>query len=152
MIVGLGLGHRARLARENFRFARQAGATHIVATLLNSSPANAPGTEEPFLVSRSRPDLWSREALTELRRQVESEDLHLEEKNMTDSPRSTVPSALPEVITSYLTAHMARDIEAAIGSYALDATVTDEGTTYRGPEEIRRRLSRSGASSRTRSR
>jgi mannonate dehydratase len=78
MIVGLGLGHRARLARENFRFARQAGATHIVATLLNSSPANAPGTEEPFLVSRSRPDLWSREALTELRRRVESEDLHLE--------------------------------------------------------------------------
>ena len=49
MIVGLGLGHRARLARENFRFARQAGATHIVATYLNSSPANAPGTEEPFL-------------------------------------------------------------------------------------------------------
>ncbi len=78
MIVGLGLGHRARLSRENFRFARQAGATHIVATLLNSSPANASGTPSPLLASRSRPDLWSREALTELRRQVESEDLHLE--------------------------------------------------------------------------
>jgi mannonate dehydratase len=78
MIVGLGLGHRARLSRDNFRFARQAGATHIVATLLNSSPANASGTPGPFLVSRSRPDLWSRDALVELRRQVEAEDLHLE--------------------------------------------------------------------------
>jgi hypothetical protein len=83
---------------------------------------------------------------------LEPAAFHLEEKNMADSPRGTVPSALPEVITSYLMAHMARGIEAAIGSYALDATVTDEGTTYRGPGEIRRWLSRSGASSRTRSR
>ncbi len=78
MIVGLGLGHRAPLDSRNLRFARQAGATHIVATLLHSSPANAPGAKPPYLTSRSRPDLWSREALEGLRRAVEAEGMHLE--------------------------------------------------------------------------
>jgi len=62
---------------------------------------------------------------------------------MTESPRSIDPTELPEVITSYLKAHQARDLDVAVGSYASDATVTDEGRTYTGPSEIRAWLSRS---------
>jgi ketosteroid isomerase-like protein len=64
---------------------------------------------------------------------------------MSNSPRSIDPAELPGVITSYLKAHQARDIDVAIRSYTLDATVTDEGRTYDGPEEIRSRLSRSAS-------
>ena len=50
---------------------------------------------------------------------------------------------LPEVITSYLTAHHARDLDKAIERYTDDSSVTDEGRTYNGPDEIREWLSRS---------
>ncbi len=50
---------------------------------------------------------------------------------------------LPEVITSYLKAHHARDLDTAIARYADDASVVDEGRTYNGPDEIREWLSRS---------
>jgi ketosteroid isomerase-like protein len=47
------------------------------------------------------------------------------------------PSQLPELIRRYLVAHEARDLDAAIGCYTEDATVIDEGNTYRGPQQIR---------------
>jgi ketosteroid isomerase-like protein len=53
------------------------------------------------------------------------------------------PAQLPEVITIYLAAHQARDLDRAVSSYRPDATVTDEGKTYRGHDEIRAWLSRS---------
>jgi ketosteroid isomerase-like protein len=54
------------------------------------------------------------------------------------SPVDTVsPSLLPESIRRYLVAHHARDLDTAIGCYTDDATVIDEGTTYRGPQQIR---------------
>ena len=56
---------------------------------------------------------------------------------------SNFPDELPEVITSYLKAHMARDLDTAIERYTEDASVTDEGRTYNGPDEIRAWLSRS---------
>jgi hypothetical protein len=45
--------------------------------------------------------------------------------------------ALPDVITSYLQAHQARRLDAAIGSYTAAASVTDEGKTYTGVDEIK---------------
>jgi ketosteroid isomerase-like protein len=47
------------------------------------------------------------------------------------------PGELPAAITSYLIAHQAQDLDAAIAHYAPDAEVTDEGRTYHGPGEIR---------------
>lgn len=47
------------------------------------------------------------------------------------------PERLPEAITTYLAAHRARDIDTAVGHYTDDATVVDEGNTYRGPGRIR---------------
>jgi ketosteroid isomerase-like protein len=44
---------------------------------------------------------------------------------------------LPTAITTYLTAHNARDVDGAIASYAPDAAVTDEGRTHHGTAEIR---------------
>jgi hypothetical protein len=44
---------------------------------------------------------------------------------------------LPSTITTYLTAHVARDLDAAIPHYADDAAVTDEGQTHTGHREIR---------------
>jgi ketosteroid isomerase-like protein len=55
------------------------------------------------------------------------------------------PAQLPEVITIYLTAHQARDLDRAVSSYQPDATVTDEGRTYHGHDEIRAWLSRSAS-------
>jgi ketosteroid isomerase-like protein len=49
---------------------------------------------------------------------------------------------LPGVITTYLTAHRARDVKTAIRVFTGDAAVTDEGRTYRGREEIRSWLGR----------
>ena len=64
---------------------------------------------------------------------------------MMGQPQSIDPGDLPAIITSYLKAHMARDIDVAVRSYAPDATVTDEGKTYRGREEIRQWLPRSAS-------
>jgi ketosteroid isomerase-like protein len=58
---------------------------------------------------------------------------------------SSDPDQLPEVITSYLKSHQARDLDAAIERYTDDASVTDEGRTYNGPDEIRAWLSRSAS-------
>ncbi|HEX3611695.1 MAG TPA: nuclear transport factor 2 family protein [Sporichthyaceae bacterium] len=48
----------------------------------------------------------------------------------------TDPARLPAIITSYLTAHRNHDVNTAITAFAADATVTDEGNTRRGPDEI----------------
>ena len=64
---------------------------------------------------------------------------------MADSPRHIDPTELPEIITSYLKAHDARDLDVAVRTYAPDATVTDEGRTYEGREEIGRWLARSAS-------
>ena len=55
-----------------------------------------------------------------------------------DNGRSTPISwnELPTTITTYLTAHQARDVATAIVAFANDAVVTDEGRDYRGREEI----------------
>jgi ketosteroid isomerase-like protein len=55
------------------------------------------------------------------------------------------PKELPEVITSYLKAHHAREVDTAMERFTADATVTDEGRTYEGPAEIRAWLSRSAS-------
>ena len=50
-------------------------------------------------------------------------------------------SALPAVITDYLVAHRARDLDPALAAYTDDAVAVDEGQTYRGKDEIRQWLS-----------
>jgi len=49
---------------------------------------------------------------------------------------NTTWNALPAVVTTYLTAHRARDVTTAISTFADDAAVTDEGHTYRGRDAI----------------
>jgi ketosteroid isomerase-like protein len=44
---------------------------------------------------------------------------------------------LPTAIVKYLAAHEARDLDTAMGFYAPDATVTDEGHTHVGQPAIR---------------
>lgn len=68
-----------------------------------------------------------------------------EETRMSTGARVIDTADLPEQITSYLRAHRERDLDVAIGHYTADATVTDEGRTYRGPAEIRAWLSRSAS-------
>jgi ketosteroid isomerase-like protein len=43
---------------------------------------------------------------------------------------------LPPAIRAYLTAHVARDVDAALAQLTDDALVTDEGHTFRGHAEI----------------
>jgi ketosteroid isomerase-like protein len=56
---------------------------------------------------------------------------------MTNSTETLDPSQLPDTITGYLTSRYAGDLDVAVGYYADDATVIDEGNTYVGAEAIR---------------
>jgi hypothetical protein len=64
---------------------------------------------------------------------------------MMTTPTTIDPAQLPDVVTGYLTAHVARDLDRAVASYQHDATVADEGRTYHGHDEIRAWLFRSGS-------
>src|SRR5437588_7347655 len=85
MKLGLGL-YRHMLTRENFQFARQAGATHIVAHLVDyfkggahGSHDNQPtGTDQGWGRAGDPLQLWSLKELTDLRKGVEAEGLKLE--------------------------------------------------------------------------
>jgi ketosteroid isomerase-like protein len=60
-----------------------------------------------------------------------------------NQPRTSIPDALPEVITRYLKAHRAHDTGTAITAFTGEATVIDDGNTYRGTEAIEGWLGRS---------
>jgi mannonate dehydratase len=85
MKLGLGL-YRHMLTRENFQFARQAGATHIVAHLVDYFRGGAHGVHDDQPTGADLgwghagdPDkLWSADELLALRREVESHGLVLE--------------------------------------------------------------------------
>ncbi|MFJ9390718.1 nuclear transport factor 2 family protein [Nocardioides sp. NPDC101246] len=47
------------------------------------------------------------------------------------------PTDLPEVISSFLTAQVARDAETAVPLFVPDAVVTDEGHDFHGLDTIR---------------
>jgi ketosteroid isomerase-like protein len=44
---------------------------------------------------------------------------------------------LPQIVSQYLAAQRDHDADTAVGTFADDATVVDEGHAYRGPVEIR---------------
>jgi mannonate dehydratase len=85
MRLGLGL-YRHMLTRESFRFARQAGATAIVAHLVDyfrggghGSTDNQPtGADQGWGLAGDPDRLWTLEELVELRRAVTDEGLELE--------------------------------------------------------------------------
>ena len=61
------------------------------------------------------------------------------------TPTGIRPDQLPATIREYLAAHLRRDTDAALRAFTPAAVVVDDGTTYRGTEEIRGFLSRAGA-------
>lgn len=79
MKIGLGL-YSHMLTQENFRFAKQAGVTHIVAHLVNyfHGTVKLPGTDSTtnWGVTKDRP-LWSNEELCQLKERVNKEGLEL---------------------------------------------------------------------------
>ena len=85
MKLGLGL-YRHMLTPENFAFARQAGATHIIAHLVDyvrgGDHAHAEdqpvGTDLGWGIAGDPQQLWTAAELTQLRRDVESAGLTLE--------------------------------------------------------------------------
>lgn len=85
MKLGLGL-YRHMLTRDNFRFAKQAGATHIVAHYvdyfkggaLNSREDQPTGSQLGWGVAGDPDMIWSFEELDRIREEVESEGLVLE--------------------------------------------------------------------------
>jgi mannonate dehydratase len=85
MKLGLGL-YRHMLTRENFQFARQAGATHLVVHLVDYFKGGAhnprdnqpTGTERGWGQAGDPNKLWSFGELLELRKAAEAEDLKIE--------------------------------------------------------------------------
>jgi len=56
-----------------------------------------------------------------------------------------IVNELPEPIPTYLAAHLARDADAAIPCFTDDAVVVDDGSTHRGPGQIRDWLERAAS-------
>ena len=81
MKLGLGL-YRHMLTTENFRFAKQAGATHIVAHLTNyfNTPESLSTGSGGAVwgVTQNHEQLWTYEELRDLRQAIEAEGLALE--------------------------------------------------------------------------
>jgi mannonate dehydratase len=85
MKLGLGL-YRHMLTRENFQFARQAGATHLVIHLVDyfrggahNPPDNQPtGTDQGWGLAGDPNQLWTLEELIAIRKAIEAEGLKLE--------------------------------------------------------------------------
>lgn len=85
MKLGLGL-YRHMLTRENFQFARQAGATHIIAHLVDyfrggmhgPNDDQPTGTDYGWGLAGDANQLWTLEELQALRRNVEAAGLKLE--------------------------------------------------------------------------
>ncbi len=85
MKLGLGL-YRHMLTRENFLFARQAGATHLVAHLVDyfrggarvGSDDQPTGTDHGWGLAGNPDQLWTEEEMVELRHNVEAAGLKLE--------------------------------------------------------------------------
>ena len=78
MKLGLGL-YRHMLTSENFRFAKQAGATHIVAHLVNYFATNlsTASGDQVWGVADTNNKIWNYEELDDLRKSVEAEGLKL---------------------------------------------------------------------------
>jgi mannonate dehydratase len=85
MKLGLGL-YRHMLTRDNFQFARQAGATHIVAHFVDyfrgsgsgSKDDQPTGTDRGWGLAGDPRKLWSLEEMVSLRKEVEAAGLKLE--------------------------------------------------------------------------
>jgi mannonate dehydratase len=85
MKLGIGL-YRHMLTRENFQFARQAGATHVVAHLVDYFRGGGPrsrddqptGTDMGWGLAGDPEKLWALDDLIGLRREVEAAGLRLE--------------------------------------------------------------------------
>ncbi len=85
MKLGLGL-YRHQLTRQNFQFARQAGATHVVAHLVDYFKAGAgnprdnqpTGSDAGWGLAGDPDRLWSLEELVALRKAIEADGLALE--------------------------------------------------------------------------
>jgi mannonate dehydratase len=78
MKLGLGL-YRRNLTQENFRFARQAGCTHLVVHLVDYfQDGNLHGTDENRHWGVTRGQLWTEEELQDLRQAINAEGLELE--------------------------------------------------------------------------
>jgi mannonate dehydratase len=81
MKLGLGL-YKGILNKANFQFARQAGATHIVAQLVDYIKGENPSLTGNYLngwgETRNQGKIWSYDELSSLRREIESHGLTLE--------------------------------------------------------------------------
>jgi len=93
MKIGLGL-YRHMLTPENFRFARQAGATHIVAHWVNywGTQEKIPATdgERNWGVTRQQGHLWTFEELRGLKQAVNAQGLELEAIENLDPRTGTI--------------------------------------------------------------
>lgn len=79
MKLGLGL-HSKMISRDNFRFAKQAGCTHLVIHYVDRfKDVPLPGTDETcFGMTRRQGRLWSEEELRDLKQMANDEGLELE--------------------------------------------------------------------------
>ena len=79
MKLALGL-HRSRISRETFRFARQAGCTHLVLHLVERLQGESAPQADQFCfgLTRAQGRVWSMEELSSIQRMAAEEGLQIE--------------------------------------------------------------------------
>lgn len=79
MKLGLGF-HRGRIHRDTFRFARQAGCTHVVVHLVERIREGLPPGADEFCfgMTRARGEVWGFDDLAAVKKLANDEDLQLE--------------------------------------------------------------------------
>lgn len=61
------------------------------------------------------------------------------------SPTNIDPTELPDLIRSFMAAHIARDADAAVTAFTPDAVITDEGHSFRGTDQVHEFLRTAGS-------
>ena len=94
MKLGLGL-YRQMSAVNNFRFAKQANATHIVAHLTDcykrKESLSTSSGNDAYGITTNQGKLWSFEELSDLRKAINAEGLELAALENFDSSRRSEP-------------------------------------------------------------
>lgn len=79
MKIGIGL-YRSMLTKENYKFAKQIGCTHIIAHLVdyfNTEGLHGTDEETNYGMSKAHEEVWSYEAILRLKEEIEAEGLKL---------------------------------------------------------------------------
>ena len=144
MNLGLGL-YKGLLTPKNFQFAKQAGATHIVAQLVDYVKGDNPSLTKNYLngwgETYNQNNLWTFDELNRLTREIESHGLKLEAIENFDpsiiGTKSkigiTASASSPEILVKKLL----KKIEESFELNIIESKYEQEDTHFKIPQKLK---------------